>query len=65
MDLIARPQPRTVWELLRCCKAAADSGDDDFHNTTSQEVAISTLKDKDLSSTALDSPMTQSTVEAG
>mmetsp|Transcript_22075 Transcript_22075/g.28255 ORF Transcript_22075/g.28255 Transcript_22075/m.28255 type:complete len:130 (+) Transcript_22075:81-470(+) len=64
MDLTARPQPRTFWELLRCCKKDAADGDgDDFHNTTSQ-VCISAL-DKDLPvSTTLDSPQTQSTLEA-
>eukprot|EP00984_Skeletonema_dohrnii_P028000 scaffold17822_cov99-Skeletonema_dohrnii-CCMP3373.AAC.2 len=64
MDLTARPQPRTFWELFRCCKNDAADGDgDDFHNTTSQ-VCISTL-DKDLSvSITLDSPHTQSTLEA-
>jgi len=65
MDLTARQQPRTFWELLRCCKKDAADGDgDDFHNTTSQ-VCISAL-DKDLPvSTTLDSPQTQSTLEAG
>eukprot|EP00985_Skeletonema_marinoi_P026093 scaffold19901_cov95-Skeletonema_marinoi.AAC.1 len=65
MDLTARQQPRTFWELLRCCKKDAADGDgDDFHNTTSSQVCISTL-DKDLSvSTTLDSLQTQSTLEA-
>ncbi|KAL7445659.1 hypothetical protein ACHAXM_009995 [Skeletonema potamos] len=58
MDL-TRPKPRKFWELLRCCKAAAaDSGDDDFHDS------IAAFKYKDLPLTALDSPQTQSTAEA-
>jgi len=66
MDLTARPQPRTFWELFRCCKNDAADGDgDDFRNTKSQ-VCISTLEGKDLSvSITLDSPQTQSTLEAG
>jgi len=59
MDL-TRPKPRKFWELLRCCKAAAaDSGDDDFHDS------IAAFKYKDLPLTTLDSPQTQSTAEAG
>ena len=68
MDLTARPQPRTFWELLRCCKKDAKEdgeGDDDFHNTTSQVCSISTFDKGFPSSVVLDSPQTQSTIEAG
>lgn len=66
MDLTARPQPMTFLELLGCCKKDVDDGEgDEFHNTTPQMCSISTFDKGVSSSTALDSPRTQSTIEAG
>lgn len=65
MDLTARPQPKTFWELLRCCKTEVDEFEGNSNGIHNTIFNIPTDKKGVSSPAALDCPQTQSTIDAG